>query len=54
VDLHNCGAFLEAGAYTVAVGSSLVSEQLVSQLGWRGLTLLADQFVRACSTPAND
>jgi 2-dehydro-3-deoxyphosphogluconate aldolase/(4S)-4-hydroxy-2-oxoglutarate aldolase len=54
VDLHNCGAFLDAGAYTVGVGSSLVSEQLVSQLDWRGLTVLADQFVRACSTPAND
>jgi 2-dehydro-3-deoxyphosphogluconate aldolase/(4S)-4-hydroxy-2-oxoglutarate aldolase len=54
VDLHNCGAFLKAGAYTVAVGSSLVREQLVARQDWPGLRALAHQFVRACADPATE
>jgi 2-dehydro-3-deoxyphosphogluconate aldolase / (4S)-4-hydroxy-2-oxoglutarate aldolase len=48
VDLENCAAFLDAGAYTVAVGSSLLDRQLVQDRDWRGLTALAGRFLRAC------
>lgn len=48
VDLENCAAFLDAGAYTVAVGSSLLDRQLVKDRDWQGLTALAGRFVRAC------
>lgn len=49
VNLRNCAAFLAAGAYTVAIGSSLVSKELVRQQDWRTLTELARQYVRACA-----
>lgn len=44
-----CGAFIKAGAYTVAIGSSLVNKELVQQADWNGLTNLARQFVQACT-----
>jgi 2-dehydro-3-deoxyphosphogluconate aldolase/(4S)-4-hydroxy-2-oxoglutarate aldolase len=49
VNLRNCAAFLAAGAYTVAIGSSLVSRELVRQQDWQALTELARQYVRACA-----
>lgn len=49
VNLRNCAAFLAAGAYTVAIGSSLVSKELVRQQDWRTLTELAHQYVQACA-----
>ncbi len=48
VNLDNCAAFLDAGAYTVAVGSSLVAESLVSRADWVALRHLAEQYVEAC------
>jgi 2-dehydro-3-deoxyphosphogluconate aldolase/(4S)-4-hydroxy-2-oxoglutarate aldolase len=49
VGLENCAAFLEAGAYTVAVGSSLVNGELVARRDWEGLSALAGRYVRACT-----
>jgi 2-dehydro-3-deoxyphosphogluconate aldolase/(4S)-4-hydroxy-2-oxoglutarate aldolase len=49
VNLDNCAAFLEAGAYTVAVGSSLVDEALVARRDWVGLSALAGRYVKACA-----
>jgi 2-dehydro-3-deoxyphosphogluconate aldolase/(4S)-4-hydroxy-2-oxoglutarate aldolase len=49
VNLKNCAAFLAAGAYTVAIGSSLVGKELVRQQDWQALTELARQYVRACA-----
>lgn len=49
VDLENCGAFLDAGAYTVGLGSNLVSPALVAARDWPGLTALASRYVEACS-----
>lgn len=49
VNLDNCAAFLDAGAYTVAVGSSLVDEGMTAKGDWRALTELAERYVRACA-----
>lgn len=49
VGLDNCAAFLEAGAYTVAVGSSLVDEELVDRRDWRGLSVLAGRYAKECA-----
>jgi 2-dehydro-3-deoxyphosphogluconate aldolase/(4S)-4-hydroxy-2-oxoglutarate aldolase len=48
INLDNCAAFLDAGAYTVAIGSSLVNENVVGKRDWRGLTEIARQYVEAC------
>jgi 2-dehydro-3-deoxyphosphogluconate aldolase / (4S)-4-hydroxy-2-oxoglutarate aldolase len=48
VDLSNCAAFLDAGAHTVGVGSSLVHPEMVRRRDWEGLTALAHQYVEAC------
>jgi 2-dehydro-3-deoxyphosphogluconate aldolase/(4S)-4-hydroxy-2-oxoglutarate aldolase len=48
VNLGNCAAFLDAGAYTVAVGSSLVDAGLITAQDWRGLAELARRYVEAC------
>lgn len=48
VSLENCTQFLQAGAYTVGLGSSLVDERLVAQKDWDGLSSLATRYVRAC------
>jgi len=48
INLENCAAFLDAGAYTVAVGSSLVAESIVSRGDWAALRDLARQYVEAC------
>lgn len=48
VNLDTCGAFLAAGAYTVAVGSQLVGKDLVRQKDWKALAALAHQYVEAC------
>jgi 2-dehydro-3-deoxyphosphogluconate aldolase/(4S)-4-hydroxy-2-oxoglutarate aldolase len=48
VNLENCAAFLEAGAYTVAVGSSLVDGSIIAAQDWRGLAELARRYVEAC------
>ena len=50
VNLGNCAAFLAAGAYTVAIGSSLVNKEIVRKQEWPALTELARQFVQACAT----
>lgn len=49
VDLHNCAAFLDAGAYTVAVGSSLVDQQHVDGGDWQGMSARARRFVETCA-----
>lgn len=48
VNLENCAAFIEAGAYTVAVGSSLVDEEAISRCDWGALSELATRYVKAC------
>lgn len=48
VNLQTCGAFLKAGAYSVAVGSQLVSKDIVNNKDWAGLTTLARQYREAC------
>ena len=48
VNLDTCGAFLAAGAYTVAVGSQLIDRDLVRQKDWKALAALAHQYVEAC------
>ncbi len=49
VNLETCGAFLAAGAYTVAVGSQLVSKEIVRKKDWPALTELARHYVQACA-----
>lgn len=48
VNLDTCAAFLAAGAYTVAVGSQLVSKELVRKKDWSALAQLAQCYVEAC------
>jgi 2-dehydro-3-deoxyphosphogluconate aldolase / (4S)-4-hydroxy-2-oxoglutarate aldolase len=48
VNLDTCGAYLAAGAYTVAVGSHLVHKDRIVAKDWAGLTALARQYVAAC------
>lgn len=48
IDLDNCADFLNAGAYTVAIGSNLVSRKLVAERDWARLTELARKYVEAC------
>lgn len=48
VSLENCAAFLDAGAYTVALGSNLVDAKLIKQHDWAALTTLARRYVEAC------
>lgn len=48
VNVDTCAAFLAAGAYTVAIGSQLVSKELVHKKDWVALTLLARHYVEAC------
>lgn len=49
VNLENCAAFLEAGAYTVAIGSSLVNENIICRGDWQALSELAHRYVEACA-----
>lgn len=48
VNLENCAAFLAAGAYTVAVGSQLVSKEIVAKKDWPTLKELANQYEQQC------
>jgi 2-dehydro-3-deoxyphosphogluconate aldolase / (4S)-4-hydroxy-2-oxoglutarate aldolase len=48
VNLQTCGAFLAAGAYTVAVGSQLINKEMIQRKDWAALTSLARQYVEAC------
>lgn len=48
VNLETCGAFLAAGAYTVAVGSQLVGKELVQRQDWSVLSDLARRYTQAC------
>ncbi len=49
VNLENCAAFLDAGAYTVAIGSNLVSADLVQKQEWSALTARSLEYVQACT-----
>jgi 2-dehydro-3-deoxyphosphogluconate aldolase/(4S)-4-hydroxy-2-oxoglutarate aldolase len=49
VNLENCAAFLAAGAYTVAIGSSLVGREIVARQDWQALTKLAQRYVAVCT-----
>ncbi|MDQ3638419.1 MAG: 2-dehydro-3-deoxyphosphogluconate aldolase, partial [Actinomycetota bacterium] len=53
VTLDNCAAFIEAGAYTVALGSNLVDEAVISRRDWAALSALAQQYVEACTAAAS-
>ena len=46
VDLETAAGFLRAGCCALAVGSSLVSAQIVREKNWAELTRLASEFVR--------
>ena len=48
VNLSNCAAFFAAGAYTVAIGSSLVNNEIAQKKDWASLTELARRYVQAC------
>jgi 2-dehydro-3-deoxyphosphogluconate aldolase / (4S)-4-hydroxy-2-oxoglutarate aldolase len=48
VSLENCAAFLQAGAYTVALGSNLVEPGMVGKKDWAALVALARSYVEAC------
>ncbi len=48
VNLETCGSFLAAGAYTVAVGSQLLSKEIVRARDWDALTILARRYIEAC------
>lgn len=50
VELDNCAAFIEAGAYTVALGSSLIDEAMISRGDWGAMSALAQRYVEACAT----
>lgn len=50
INLDNCSAFLDAGAYTVAIGSSLINPELVRRKDWQALTDLSKRFVSVMST----
>jgi len=49
VGLDNCAAYLDAGAYTVAAGSSILDEGAISRGDWAGVANLARRFVEACA-----
>ena len=49
VNLDNCAAFIEAGAYTVALGSNLVDEAVISSGDWGALSAQAKRYVEACA-----
>ncbi len=53
VNIDNCAAFIEAGAYTVALGSSLVDKAVISRGDWEALSALARQYVEACAAAAS-
>jgi 2-keto-3-deoxy-6-phosphogluconate aldolase len=52
VNLDNCAAFIEAGAYTVALGSNLVDEDVISRGDWGALSAQAERYVEACASAA--
>ncbi len=49
VNLDNCAEFIEAGAYTVALGSNLVDEAVISRRDWEALSAHAERYVEACA-----
>jgi len=49
IELDNCRAFLDAGAYTVGLGSALIDPHLVATADWPALTALSRRYVQACS-----
>ncbi len=53
VDLANCARLLDAGAYTVAIGSSLVDPRRVAEQDWHGLASMAGRYVEACNLSGN-
>lgn len=50
VTLGNCRAFLDAGAYTVAIGSSLLRKDLLAAQDWNALSRHARRLNEACTT----
>ncbi len=48
VNLETCASFLAAGAYTVAVGSQLISKEIVRTKDWDALIVLARKYIEAC------
>jgi 2-dehydro-3-deoxyphosphogluconate aldolase/(4S)-4-hydroxy-2-oxoglutarate aldolase len=49
ITLDNCRQFLDAGAYTVAVGGKLVDGPLVERRDWDAICARALRFVEACA-----
>ncbi len=46
INLNNCAEFLAAGAYSVGIGSNLVSEATVNQKDWATLTTRAQHYMQ--------
>jgi 2-dehydro-3-deoxyphosphogluconate aldolase / (4S)-4-hydroxy-2-oxoglutarate aldolase len=52
VNAQNAGAFLQAGAAAIGVGSNLVSPTLVAKGDWAQITARAQSYVAATSARA--
>lgn len=46
IDLHNLADFIQAGAWAVGVGSSMLDKNAIQQNNWQSITTLAHQFTR--------
>jgi 2-dehydro-3-deoxyphosphogluconate aldolase/(4S)-4-hydroxy-2-oxoglutarate aldolase len=53
VDLTTAADWIKAGAVALGVGSSLVKKDLISQGNWRGLSELAEQYVKIVEETRN-
>lgn len=49
VNLDNCAAFLDAGAYAVALGSNLVDPRMIAHGDWEAMAALAQRYVKECT-----
>lgn len=48
IDIENCAAYIQAGAFSVGVGSNLVDPKLIAAKNWAELSHRAAQYVAAC------
>ena len=48
IDVENCAAYIQAGAFSVGIGSNLVDPKLIAAKNWAELSRRAAQYVAAC------
>lgn len=48
IDVENCAAYIQAGAFSVGIGSNLVDSKLIAAKNWAELSRRAAQYVAAC------